>query len=375
MAFDTIERLQAFGMPLDPPRRPRLPPLRWPAEFDDIEPPEELIEGLLIADSLSEIFGPPKSGKTFLALDMALHVARGLLWNGRRAKAGLVIYAAGESAAGVMLRVRAWHQHHGLDMRDTPFAVLPIAPDLRSDGRHVEELIALIRSTEEERGTKAVLVVIDTVSRALAGGDDSSAADMGSLVMHADRLRLEAQVHVALIHHSGKDTGRGSRGSNVLPAAVGTQIEVRSEYGGVRVASVVLQRDLPDGEEFHFRLEPLGLGLSPSGKALRSLVIVPVNATPTPDRPDKLTDSERVAMRTLDQALKTEGVMASVFDDHTEGLVVNIKHWRACFYREGMPGSEQATKKKAFQWAVSALLAKGRIATRDEFVWPTQAQR
>jgi hypothetical protein len=49
---------------------------------------------------------------------------------------------------------------------------------------------------------------------------------------------------------------------------------------------------------------------------------------------------------------------------------VRESDWRQWFYREGKPGESQDTKKKAFQRVRDSLLAKDRIGSRDNFVWP-----
>ena len=94
------------------------------------------------------------------------------------------------------------------------------------------------------------------------------------------------------------------------------------------------------------------------------------SATATDARPSsKLTSNEQIALRTLGGALKDHGTAATVRDDHGEALVVNEKLWRAAFYRQGMPAVSQDTKKRTFNRAVTSLLAKDRIARRDDFVW------
>jgi len=81
------------------PTRPRvfasrtLPLKAW----DDIGvpvPTDGLVRGLLGTQSLAVLYGEPASGKTFVALDMGLHIALGREWlgppgiSGRRAVRG-----------------------------------------------------------------------------------------------------------------------------------------------------------------------------------------------------------------------------------------------------------------------------------------------
>ena len=58
-----------------------------------------LVHDYLGAGELSCIFGPPGSGKSVLAGDLAAHVAAGRFWFGRRVQQGGVLYVAIERAA------------------------------------------------------------------------------------------------------------------------------------------------------------------------------------------------------------------------------------------------------------------------------------
>jgi hypothetical protein len=67
--------------------------------------------------------------------------------------------------------------------------------------------------------------------------------------------------------------------------------------------------------------------------------------------------------------MRADGVLATVSDDHQTRKVVRVSDWCTWFYRDGKPGESQETKQKAFKRAVDNLLAKQRIASRDEFIW------
>jgi hypothetical protein len=219
------------------------------------------------------------------------------------------------------------------------------------------------------------LAVIDTLARAMAGGNENASEVMGALVMNSDRVRHETGACVLYIHHCGKDAARGSRGHSSLKAACDTEIEVTRGAGGVSVARVTRQRDLESEGSFAFRLEPVELGHNQRGKAVTSCVVMPEALPAEPDAGRPLTATEKIALRTLDQAMKADGIMATVFDNDVEGLVVRVGDWRRWFYREGKPGAEDEAKRKAFQRAMDGLLAKGRIGTRDDFVWPKMVRR
>ncbi len=200
-----------------------------------------IVKGLLDREQTSLIVGETGSGKTFLALDLALHVAAGLPWFGRKVTTGPVIYIAAEAGRSIENRVAAWRVHHRLDSQNIPFAAVTSPVDLcHADAGDVDRLIATIR----EAGLDApVLVNIDTVSRVLAGGNENASDDMGALVRSLDRLRDELHCHVSAVHHLGKDASRGSRGHSLLHCAVDTQCEVKRESAtGIIMATVTKQR-------------------------------------------------------------------------------------------------------------------------------------
>lgn len=70
-------------------------------------PQSEIVQGLLSAGAASLIYGPKNSGKTFIALDLAAAVSRGLPWQGRKTIQGLVVYIAAESRYLADVRLHA----------------------------------------------------------------------------------------------------------------------------------------------------------------------------------------------------------------------------------------------------------------------------
>ena len=70
-------------------------PLQW-AEFRGQQRREYLVKGLLDRGAFSVLYGEAGSGKTHVALDLALHLAQGLNWQDRKTKQGSVIYVAAE---------------------------------------------------------------------------------------------------------------------------------------------------------------------------------------------------------------------------------------------------------------------------------------
>jgi AAA domain len=241
--------------------------------FDDAatsaleEPTNPLIEGLLDEGALSVIYGDSGSGKTFVALDLGFHVASGRPWNGKQVAHGLVVYIAAEGGRRIKTRLAALKAH--FKPNTEPLLALVRYPiDLRTSDANLQELIALVRTAERQVGKKCVWVIVDTLSRAIAGGDENSSIDMGRIVVAADRIRAGTGAHFSFVHHTGKDALRGARGHSLLRAATDTEIETTAN-----ILTVTKQRDLAGGLAVSFGLVDQEIGRDDEGKVAKSAVV------------------------------------------------------------------------------------------------------
>jgi AAA domain len=247
--------------------------LTWPGEYGDLGPLRCVVAGLIEAGTLAVLYGEANTGKSTIALDMALAVARGETWCGRRTRRGVVVWLALESAGGLRRRVVAYATRHGISAAKLPFADITDAVCLLGLD-DAQAIVEAAQEAQEVTGEACSLIVIDTVARALCASDENAGADMGALIRACDLIRQETGAAVLLIHHSGKDSARGARGHSSLRAAVDTEIEV-SGQANPRQAKVTKQRDLPSGDCFAFDLEPVELGRDPeTGDAITACVVV-----------------------------------------------------------------------------------------------------
>ena len=236
-------------------REPRL--LIWSHELDALPDVEWLIDGVMPVESLGMIFGKQRSAKTFVMLDMACCVSLGLPWKGFDTRQGKVVYVYAEGIRGLRRRVRAWEAFHG--HRVTGVAFVPRAIHmLRSD-----DVAFLIERVKAEMGDTPALVIIDTLARAMAGGDENQQKDMGIFVDAADRLRRELHCTVWFVHH--ENMAGGNRGSTALPGAVDTQLRAtRAEQKGLQDRLTISFEKQKDGEEY----DDLKLRLTPVDDSL-----------------------------------------------------------------------------------------------------------
>lgn len=273
--------------------------LEW---FADIQPAlggRYLVKGVLDTGTMSAIYGPSNSGKTFFALDLAFHIATGQQWRGHRVNRAAVLYLAAEGGRGVQNRIAAIKSHTGVEA--VPMALRRAGLDLLNKQADLQRIYDLSIETRSKAGIDDLLIVVDTLSRAMAGGDENSPADMTALIKNVDMIREATGAHVMLVHHTGKDTTRGARGHSSLRAALDTEIEIQSEDNW-RAALVTKQRDNPSGQEFPFVLEGVSLGVDQDGDEVASCVVVDGSDAPR-DRPKKLTKNQRVLAEVYDMLM------------------------------------------------------------------------
>lgn len=193
--------------------------------------PEPAVGGLIPRNSLCVVYGPPGGGKTFLTLDIALSMAsKGGDFHDQDTINGPVAYITGEGAAGFKSRIEAWETHRGLDAER--FFLLPEMPHfLGQDAEHATQALAQLPE-------KPVCIVVDTLARALAGGNENDNADMGRMVGICDKLRTDYTDDgvVILVHHTGKQ-GTDARGASALRGAADTMMYVtQPKQGYIKVA-------------------------------------------------------------------------------------------------------------------------------------------
>jgi RecA-family ATPase len=196
----------------------RLWPLYAEHELSALPEPEWLVDRML-TDGLTVMYGPPKAGKTFAALSMALHVGAGIDWFGANVKAGPVLYVSGEGQGGLHKRIEGWKKATGRTSSD--LYVIPFPVKL-GNPNHVAALI------EDAKSVRARLVIIDTLARSMAGMDENSAQDMGNVIAGLGYLKAQTNVGILILHHSGVEGSR-PRGSSALFGAADTLMKVEGD--------------------------------------------------------------------------------------------------------------------------------------------------
>jgi hypothetical protein len=221
-----------------------LPPLAW------------LIPGEIPARSLTVLYGPSGTGKSFVALDYAFRIAQ----------TAPVLYVAAEGVYGFAARKLAWCRLNKLPAGQAWF--LPQAIDLLGN-------LAALDLIHTAAPLQPALIVVDTLARCMSG-DENSSRDMGQFIAACDGIRAATGATVLLIHHTGK-SGLSERGSSALRAAADQMLELSNDDGLITLCCAKSK----DAEAFKprcYRLVTTETGrTAPDDQPETSCAIMPAN--------------------------------------------------------------------------------------------------
>ena len=336
-----------------------------------------LIKGLLPANSKIVIIGQPGCGKSFFAIDAALHIAAGREWFGRKVTAGGVVYVAAEGQAGVRLRIDAWKKFYGLENAEIPFALVPTPVDLLNPGGDLTNLSVVLQYLAN-LWNGIDLVVIDTLAQTFGGGDENG-ADMAAYVANVARLADPHQCATAIVHHQPLDAqSKRPRGHGSLWGAADTLLHVEGSKDSVaRRITVVKQKDHDPGSDILFKLNPVELGIDEDMEPVTSCVIERADYSEVPRvRGRKLSPKQQIALTALDRALEKGGITPPTeIPDHVHSKelfsrVVDVSSWRSeALSVLATPDIESDSARKTFNRVKDSLQAAGILGCWNNYVW------
>jgi hypothetical protein len=256
-----------------------------PGQVADMPPPRYLIQGLLQFDSESWAIGPPGSKKSFVVLDQAAHVARGMPWQGRKVRQAPVVFIVAEGAGGMMPRVKAWEQRYGA-MTGVHFLPRPV---------QVKDAHAWVVLVEACRRLGAGMVVVDTQARVTVGLEENSATDMGVYVDAVRAIKEATRACVLTVHHTGRKGG-DARGSSAIDGAQTTELKVMADGDGEHVTLFTeKQKDIEPAAPIKLKFERVVVGQDEEGADITSLVLLPHDAWRQSEMDDAGLDAARDA--------------------------------------------------------------------------------
>lgn len=322
-----------------------------------------LVKGLIPRAGLMVVWGPPKCGKSFWAFDLAMHVARGVPYRGRRVQQGAVVYLALEGGYGFRARIEAYRRTH--DIKDAPFYLVTDRTSLVQD--HAGLIADIKRQIVE---SVPALVVIDTLNRSLAGSE-SKDEDMAAYIRAADTIREAFDCAVMVVHHCGVD-GTRPRGHTSLTGAADAQYAVMRKDGNI-VVTVEWMKDGQEGDRIISRLERVDLDTDADGEPINSCVIVPVDERyierQTQER--KVKGAKKVVLDLLRKAIDEAGSVPPASNHIPPNTrTISVETWRTYAYQGTITESDKPdTRQKAFVRAVKDLQAANLVRVWGEYAW------
>jgi len=345
-----------------------------PSDLQGLPERGYLLKGIMSPGELSVWWGPPKCGKSFLLLHIAYALAQGRSVFGRRVKPCRVLYVACEGKTGLRARMEALTRRYGAAAE---FRAIAQPVDLGPAATHVDDLRLVIAYYRPD------LVVVDTINRVMAGGDENSSADMGALIRHLDELRqpLEGQnygPHVACVHHGTKEGRNGPRGHGSLLGAVDASIEVSADEDGSRTAKLDAMKDDARGA-LAFRLGVVDLGEDEDGDPRTTCAVEEEAAPEARKRKGKaLTETQAAWFRDLADMFAEPGKAALrvPIEGMSDTLTLTRAEVRAGFRVRGRFDAEAHANltdndRRKLTDTLNVLRDRGKIGMAADLVWLT----
>jgi hypothetical protein len=362
----------AARAPLWTPKPPesRFGAIQW-SEIDAVGIRQDwLVEDLIFEGDSALIFGASGSGKSFLAVDMGLSIARGVPFLGKPTRKGAVLYQAGEGGKGLVKRLRAYRQQN-MVVGDVPFVLLPSRVNLFSEDGDAQDLLHEIVSWKAVHPDLAA-IFIDTLSCASPGANENSSEDMSRLLAFGDQVQ---KLGVALfwVHHKNA-AGDRERGHTSLRANVDSAIEVNRDEEDNRSLKLVKIKDGEDGEKIGFDLQSVTIGTYDSGKPMTSCVVVPaeVGSSQTGYQLRQLAHGPHLFLTVLDDVIAQKGGMIPPNVPAPQNAYgVEYDHFRDLYRRMRGSDLDDNALRQAIKREGDGLLTRGFIGRCDRWMWIT----
>lgn len=308
-----------------------------------------LVKKAIPCNAVGMLFGGSGTYKTFVALDLALRVAHGMQWLGRKTMSGDVVYLAAEGGTGICDRMTAWYRVHKDNTPTPSFRVIPQTINLSEDTSEVKAAI-------EAAGLSPCLIVIDTMSQTSAAEENSATETAHYLRELGAMLRDVWQCCVLIIHHTGHGATERPRGSSALRSNIDFLLGLFLDGDGSEMCTLTCEKQ-KDGERFKdesLRVVKVELGRDEDGDVIDSMVAFWV------DNGSELRDAVR-----HERERGKRGYLATLCDlaqDGMEAEELRKKFYDAC----GLDKSD--SRRRTFNRTIEKAAKANLVAIVDEKV-------
>ena len=187
-------------------------------------------------------------------------------------------------------------------------------------------------------------------------------------------------ITVIIVHHTGKDPKKGSRGHNSLVAAADTVFFVEKKANSnLLTLTRELYRNGPAGEKFTFEIESGTLSDELANNS--DINIVPylkhLEGFSNIENEKALTRPQILVFNSLQHLLKTDPThVGTIYGTTEQQFAVSYTLLEAeCIQRNISPnGKSAASRQKAVRRALDKLVEYCMIGEKDGFIWLTASQ-
>lgn len=327
-----------------------------------VKQPSWLVDRYFETDATIMLYGASAVGKSFIGLDVACCVATGSQFHGHATKKGPVFVIVGEGHQGLARRRRAWEKQNGISLDGAPLYFSTGPADL-GNAKDAERVAEAVRQLEAETGMTPALIIIDTLARNFRG-EENSATDVGRFVQLVDEfLRREWKATVLIIHHSGKNSEQGARGSSALLAAVDAAYLAKRAPEDDVIS--LIPRKMKDAEEpppLNFKLVSVDM-VDDCGNAIVGAALKLTSDLPTEKaEPSGLGQNQKKALIALREIY--ERMALNVAKDGRGDQVIHVLYteWQERCKQMGIP-------RNRFQEVYEALLSRKLIRSQGPHVY------
>ena len=238
---------------------------------------EYLVKGWLIAHGVTALLAARGTGKSTIALDLAMHLAKDMdWWDIPMMKNWKVIYICGEDDEGMILNVRAWAKYDDRGLPDNDRFL--VAKDIIKMTNQTELRVRLKEMREWADGARC-LIILDTWARATSGYSSNTQEEMDTAYENAEMVAAALMGPMIACFHPPKDGRMTIRGSAVQEDASSGIWELIETSDGIKL-TVGRAKGKGRGNYRNFKLKPLDLGgVDAYGDPLQGIVPIKFGGT------------------------------------------------------------------------------------------------
>lgn len=355
------------------PQESRFGAIQW-ADLDHVEMRQDyLVEDMLFCGDSALMYGASGCGKSFLALDMGLSIARGVPFLGKATRKGAVIYQAGEGGKGLVKRMKAYRQTYSVWKQDLPFILIPARVDLFSPDGDVDAFIDECLAWQAVLTEPLQAVFIDTFSTASPGANENASEDVSRLLAAGERLQKATGAALMWVHHKNA-SGERERGHTSLRANCDTALEInRDEESNYRTLRLAKLKDGEDGLKIGFELQSVQVGSNDDGKPITSCVVVPAQEGPEQtSKRTRLPPGQAKFLKVLEEAQARRGGIVPPNERVSDGTRgVEYCDFRDYYAAICGGGQDAGALRTALSRDGNSLFAAGLIDQHSPWLWIT----